>query len=219
MTIRRCLRSVARSRSDSSATTSRGGGLRRLEHQPRRPARRRRASVGSSASARPASRIATWRRGLVAAGEASAVCAAREVPRGERAAALRDRDRRRGSAGRVSPSSRARASRSSRSSCGRGDAQRRRARAGSSLRRGASAAGATTAGARGCSGCAGEDLEQDAAERVDVGARVEVVVAARLLGRHVAGRADTRPRRRRVERRSAPRRRARRDRAMPQSST
>ena len=36
----------------------------------------------------------------------------------------------------------------------------------------------------------GQALEEDAAEREDVGARVEVAIAARLLRRHVARRAE-----------------------------
>ena len=37
---------------------------------------------------------------------------------------------------------------------------------------------------------AGQDVEQQAAERVDVDAAVDVLVAAQLLGRHVAGCAE-----------------------------
>ena len=39
---------------------------------------------------------------------------------------------------------------------------------------------------------AGEQLVRHRAERVDVGARVDVRIARRLLGRHVRGRADAR---------------------------
>ena len=50
---------------------------------------------------------------------------------------------------------------------------------------------------------AGEDLEQDRAERVDVGRRCRPSCAAHLLGRHVAGRAEHRAGLRRAVERSA----------------
>ena len=164
----------------SRPTSSAGSRSRRIERERAAGGAHRVAALGCAVAARE--------RGA----------RRRQLGRARARGASRGRDRRRGSAARRRRARARSRTRSSRSSRGRAHADRvelgRDVAVGRAQRRPRVDAGERRSRApawpRGCSGCQREDLEQDAAERVDVGAAVEIGVAADLLRRHVAGRAE-----------------------------